>query len=315
LQRTVLGRTGLEVGVAGLGCGGHSRLGMARGMSEDEAADVVRAALDAGVNLIDTAALYGTEGAVGRALRGRRDEAVVSTKVHVEDEDAADGVIDGAGLRAGLEGCLRRLGTDRVEVLHLHGVTAAQYGPCREKLVPVLEALRDEGKIRFLGISERFVHDPGHAMFARALEDDWIDVLMVGVNVLNFSAARTVLPICERKGIGTLAMFAVRGKLADPAAVRELVADLVDRDKVPKEIVDVGDPLGFLVDEGEAASVVEACYRFVRHLPGMDVVLFGTGNVDHLKANIAAIQGPPLAAAACERLERAFGAVDDISAN
>jgi len=315
VQRTVLGRTGLEVGVAGLGCGGHSRLGMARGRSEDEAADVVRAALDRGVDFIDTAAAYGTEGAVGKALRGRRDAAVISTKVQIADEAAADGVIDAGELGRRVDGCLARLGTDVVDILHLHGVTAEQYPACVERLVPAMAELRRAGKVRFLGITERFIPDPGHAMFARALDDDWIDVLMVGANVLNFSAAERVLPQAAARRIGTLAMFAVRGKLADPGEVRALVADLVARGKVDARSVDAEDPLGFLVGEGAAASVVEACYRFVRHLTGMDVVLFGTGDTGHLEANIRAIQGPPLPPAAIERLQRAFGRVDDISAN
>ena len=66
---TTLGKTGLRVSVAGLGCGGFSRLGLAAGKSEDEAADLVREAVDLGVNFIDTAPAYGTEGVVGKALK------------------------------------------------------------------------------------------------------------------------------------------------------------------------------------------------------------------------------------------------------
>ncbi len=80
MQKVRLGRTGLEVSVAGLGCGGHSRLGMARGKDVHYAADMVRRALDLGITYIDTARAYGTEEAVGLGLKGRRDEAVISTK-------------------------------------------------------------------------------------------------------------------------------------------------------------------------------------------------------------------------------------------
>ncbi len=65
---TTLGRTGLRVSVAGLGCGGFSRLGQGQGSSVAHSIGVVRAALDAGVNFIDTAAQYGTEDIVGQAL-------------------------------------------------------------------------------------------------------------------------------------------------------------------------------------------------------------------------------------------------------
>src|SRR5580698_1732940 len=83
MDTVVLGRTGLEVSVAGLGCGGHSRLGMARGESVHHAADIVRRALDLGITLIDTARAYGTEEAVGLGVKGRRDQAVISTKAWV----------------------------------------------------------------------------------------------------------------------------------------------------------------------------------------------------------------------------------------
>src|ERR1700679_3495684 len=83
MQTVRLGRTGLEVTVAGLGCGGHSRLGMAKGKAAHHAADLVRRALDLGVTFIDTARAYGTEEAVGLGLRGRRDEAVISTKAGI----------------------------------------------------------------------------------------------------------------------------------------------------------------------------------------------------------------------------------------
>ena len=70
MQYTTLGRTGLKVSVAGLGCGGHSRLGQKTGRTEQESIQVVRQALDLGINLIDTAEAYGTESIVGKAIQG-----------------------------------------------------------------------------------------------------------------------------------------------------------------------------------------------------------------------------------------------------
>lgn len=70
MDRIRLGRTGLDVSVAGLGCGGHSRLGQRAGASEQHSVDIVRAALDLGINFIDTAIAYRTETIVGKAIRG-----------------------------------------------------------------------------------------------------------------------------------------------------------------------------------------------------------------------------------------------------
>ena len=72
MQYKILGRTGLNVSVAGLGCGGHSRLGQTYGNSEEQSIAVVSAALDLGINFVDTAAAYGTEKIVGAAVKGRR---------------------------------------------------------------------------------------------------------------------------------------------------------------------------------------------------------------------------------------------------
>ncbi len=83
MQYTTLCRTELNVSVAGIGCGGHSRLGTAQGKSMAHAATIVRRAMDLGINFIDTAAAYGTEPAVGQAIKGQRDSVVISTKASI----------------------------------------------------------------------------------------------------------------------------------------------------------------------------------------------------------------------------------------
>ena len=86
MHYTPLGRTGLKVSVAGLGCGGNSRLGLGT-LTRVQSADLVRRALDAGINFIDTAMAYGTEEIVGDALVGRpRDQVVISTKSFITSE-------------------------------------------------------------------------------------------------------------------------------------------------------------------------------------------------------------------------------------
>ena len=81
MEYTTLGRTGLRVSVAGLGCGGFSRLGLGTGGSEADAVGIIRLALDLGVNLFDTAAIYGTEPVLGKGLHGvPREKVVICTK-------------------------------------------------------------------------------------------------------------------------------------------------------------------------------------------------------------------------------------------
>src|SRR3954471_16531317 len=88
MQYTTLGKTDLRVSVAGLGTGGFSRLGLKTGKSEDEAARLIHEAVDLGVNFIDTATSYGTEGVVGRALKTiPRDSVVIATKTQFRGKD------------------------------------------------------------------------------------------------------------------------------------------------------------------------------------------------------------------------------------
>jgi aryl-alcohol dehydrogenase-like predicted oxidoreductase len=316
METVRLGRTGFEVSVAGLGCGGHSRLGIATGGTEDEAIRVVHRALDLGITLIDTARAYGTEEVVGRALAGRRDEVTLCTKVLPTGRGGEP--LTAAQLHDSVEKSLRRLATDRIDVMFLHGVGVDHLAHVRAELVPELLALRDDGKVRAVGATEAFATDPGHAALQQLLRDDeWLEVVMVGFNPLNPSARERVLAETIRQDIGVLVMFAVRRALSQPAALRELLADLVASGEIDADAdaLDLDDALGFLVHDGGAASVVDAAYRFSRHEPGCDVVLTGTGSVDHLEANVASITSPPLPDPDLARLQTLFGHLDSVSAN
>jgi aryl-alcohol dehydrogenase-like predicted oxidoreductase len=313
MEYTILGRSGLRVSIVGLGCGGPSRLGQATGKNEQESIAVVRQALDLGITLFDTAEVYGTEGIVGRALEAvPRDQVVISTKKLPPPPDRPDPVEE---LKQGLEQSLRRLRTDYVDIYFLHGVRLEQYRYAHEILTPVLLRLREEGKIRAVGITEAFVSDPGHLMLQQALAAECWDVMMVGFNLLNPSARSRVFKKTLEKNIGVLGMFAVRRALSQPAHLKTLLTELEQKGQIDPGAYDAGDPLGFLTQEGKAATIPEAAYRYCRYEPGMHAVLTGTGNADHLKANVTSLLKPPLIQADLQRLEAIFGRVDSVSGN
>jgi aryl-alcohol dehydrogenase-like predicted oxidoreductase len=295
----------------GLGGGGHSRLGQSGGATTSQSVAIVRRALELGINFVDTAEAYGTEPVVGEALRGvDRRTVVLSTK----KSTMADGQpISAAQLTRGLEDSLARLQTDYVDIYHLHGVRAEQYDHAVNELVPAMLRLREQGKIRFLGITEAFGGDTGHRMMSRAVRDDYWDVVMVGFNILNQSARERVFVETRRRNIGVLGMFAVRDALSRPEKLRETVAGLMQEGLIARDALDHDDPLGFIMREDDVASVPEAAYRFCRAEPGMHVVLSGTGNPSHLEQNVAAILKPPLAPAIHRRLVDIFGHVDTVS--
>ena len=102
-------------------------------------------------------------------------------------------------------------------------------------------------------------------------------------------------------------MFAVRSIFADPPRVAREMKELAAKGLVEKWLGESDDPLGFLVHEGGAANMIEAAYRFVRHEPGVDVVLFGTGDAAHLRSNVASLLKPPLPEADRTKLAALFG--------
>jgi aryl-alcohol dehydrogenase-like predicted oxidoreductase len=308
MEYTPLGKTGLTVSVAGLGCGGNSRLGLSRGASFDDCVAVVRTAVDLGVNFIDTAEAYGTEEIVGAAVRSYdRDKLVISTKALFRaGNDTAETVT------RRVEAALQRLGLDHVDIFHFHAVNPAAYEHHRDVLAPALVRLKEQGKVRHVGITETSPNDPEQKMLARAIEEAPWEVTMLAYSLMNQGARQRVFPGTQRRGIGTLLMFVVRNIFSNATYRNDIFADLVEQGQLDRSILAAGDPLGFLVSEGGAESITDAAYRYARHTPGVDVVLFGTGNPAHVKDNVESILRPPLAPPAIERLHASFGHLNGV---
>jgi L-galactose dehydrogenase len=305
MKYRVLGRTGFRVSLVSLGTGGPSRLGQGTGVPEAEAQQVVRRALELGINFIDTAVGYGeSEAILGRALRGVPHEACwVATKFSPLDGDRVKP--DPAELHRSLELSLQRLRREAVDLFQLHGVIPGAYREVVDRYYPELQRAREAGKIRFLGITERFFADPAHEMLPMALEDDLFDTIMVKYGILNQAAARQVLPMAAQRNVGVLNMASVRVKLTGPTQLEALIAGWKAAGKIPADALPEHDPLGFLV-HGEVDSVVSAGYRFAAAPEAVSSVLTGTANVEHLARNVAALLGNPLDAPDAARLHLLF---------
>jgi aryl-alcohol dehydrogenase-like predicted oxidoreductase len=298
-----LGKTGLTVSVAGLGCGGNSRLGLGRGASFDDCVAVVRTAVDLGVNFLDTAEAYGTEEIVGAAARCYdRDRLVISTKaIFKAGEDTGETVT------RRVEAGLRRLGLDYVDIFHFHAVAPAAYDHHRDVLAPALIKLKEQGKVRHIGITETSPNDPEQRMLTQAIQEAPWEVTMLAYSLMNQGARHRIFPVTRRRGIGTLLMFVVRNIFSNAAYRHEIFAGLVEQGHLDSSILADGDPLGFLVAGGAAESITDAAYRYARHEQGVDVVLFGTGNKAHVKDNVDSILRPSLPPRIIERLHATFG--------
>jgi aryl-alcohol dehydrogenase-like predicted oxidoreductase len=117
---------------------------------------------------------------------------------------------------------------------------------------------------------------------------------MVAFHMMHQNARRAVFPLTRQHRVGTLLMFAVRNIFSRPERLQANVRELAQSGQLPASLADDPDPLGFLVHEGGASSLIDAAYRFVRHEPGVDVVLFGTGDEAHLCSNVQSLLKPPL---------------------
>ena len=210
-----LGRTDLNVSLLSLGTGGARRLGQATGMTLMDQQALVHHALDLGVNLIDTAEQYGeSESILGRCLRGiPRNQYFLSTKW--SPRIGEDFFPDPVALQASVERSLKRLGTDYIDIMFFHGPRAAEYGAVVDQLYPVLDALRNAGKVRSVGLSTPFVYDPAQEVARVALTEDpaiW-DVVMLKYGILNQHAANHILTLADRHDVGVMNMAAVIQKL------------------------------------------------------------------------------------------------------
>jgi len=305
MQYKKLGRTGLTVSVAGLGCGGNSRLGLGRGKSDAEAIALVRAAFDEGITFFDTAEVYGTEHILGQAFTpSERARIVVSTKSRIVRGSER---LTAAEVVANLDASLKRLQSDRVEVFLFHGIRPTDYDYVRDHLAPALLAEKEKGRIGHLGLSETGPGDPGHKMLLRALDDPVWEVGMLAFHLMNQNARTELFPRAIAQGFATLLMFVVRNIFSKPGLLAETMRRLAAEGRLPADLGKRDDPLDFLVHPAGASSLIDAAYRFARHEPGSDVVLFGTSEIGHMRANVGSILAPPLPREDVDRLYELFG--------
>ena len=308
MEYRTLGRTGFEVSLLSLGSGGARTLGQALGYSQDQQTALVRRALDLGVNLIDTSSQYGdSEAILGRALEGvPRDSYFLTTKwLALEDGKL---VPDPALLTSGVEESLSRLRTDHVDIMMFHGPMPDEYPDIVGKVYPAMERLREQGKVRAVGVSTRYVVDPAQVTADLALERDpeLFDVVMVKYGILNQHAAVRMLPRAIEHNVGVMNMAAIREKLPDPALLEQLIRDWKAAGHVPADGLPDEDPLGWLIHD-DVESIVSAGYKFGADHPAIATVITGTASLRHLEGNAAALETPRLSPEDTRRLKDLFG--------
>jgi aryl-alcohol dehydrogenase-like predicted oxidoreductase len=286
MRTRILGDGGPEVSVVGIGTNNFGRR-----CDYDQTLAVIDAAIDAGVTLFDTADIYGqgmSEEYIGRALEGRRDQVVIATKFGSEmDERPEERRGNPDYIRWAVEGSLRRLRTDVIDVYQMH---------VPDPVTPIVEtlgALNDlvvEGKVRWIGSSNfsadqieaaeevsrgagfhRFVSAQNyHSLVRRDVEDD-------------------VLPVCEKLRIGFLPYFPLASGLLTGKYTRgeEATEGRLAGSEIPVEQWDRAEALQSYADE-RGIALLEVAVGGLLALPAVTSVISGATKPEQVRANVAA---------------------------
>jgi len=293
MQYTTFGKTGLKVSRIAFGAGPIGYLDS----GQEKAGQVLNLLLDRGVNVIDTAAAYlGSEELIGRAVGHRRDGFVLLSKCgrRVEGIEAEDW--SARLVTETVDRSLRRLGTDRLDVMLLHSckLEVLQRG---EALGALLRA-KEAGKIRFAGYSG----DNEAATFAAGLPG--VDVLMCSASICDQVNLEGALPAAARAGTAVIAKRSVANAAWKPLEAqqgiyRDYVKPYVERFQAMG--LEPGD-LGFPGPE----AWMEIALRFILAEPGVHVVSIGTTSPANAEANLRLAEAGPLPAAAVAKIRTAF---------
>ncbi len=314
MEQRTLGKTGLRVSVLGFGCGNVGGL-MVRGVPAERERAVARA-IELGLNYFDTAPSYGdglSERHLGEALRAVRAGVYVGTKFRLEPAEPGDAA---SAIARSLEASLARLGMERVDLFQLHNLVGAcpTAEQVLEVIVPALERLRGQGKIRFYGITALGETSALH----RVIDAGVLDTAQVCYNLLNPSAGVSIPPGFPAQDFGRLLERARRqqvGAIVIRVMAAGALSGVMARHPVavpavepiasgPDYATDVRRAQAFeaLVREGHAGSLVEAALRFPLASDAVSTVLLGYSSLEHLELAAAAMAKGPLPPAALGRL-------------
>ncbi|MFN8444806.1 MAG: aldo/keto reductase [Caldilineaceae bacterium] len=305
-----LGRTNLQVS--------ELSFGAARGASTDPEGfkATVRAVLDAGINLIDTAESYEnglSESALGEALQGHPN-VIIETKYRPYDSHSPDANYTGSpqALITSVEGSLRRLRREHIDILLGHGIRslATLDHFMNDGCYAAMVKLREQGKVRFIGISELSEGDGTHQVLQKAVPTGAFDVVMLTINFLLQTAIESVLPLCHQHDVGTVVMMPLNQASKTSGLVSVEAALECVRRHIAAGNLPATPPYSEanLFDFLQPLSIPEAGLRYVL-AQNVSTCCVGTRSPRRLDENLRAIDPPYLDLVTLTRLHHLFGRI------
>jgi aryl-alcohol dehydrogenase-like predicted oxidoreductase len=296
-----MGKTGLTISRLGYGAMELAGAPLARDLSEADAIKFINRIVDVGINYIDTSIDYGlSERLIGKALEGRRADVILATKcgcqVGVEGVERHHGeshIFTGENVTAGIEQSLRRLRTDHLDVVQVHG------SPTRKQLEEggVIEAMlkaKQQGKVRQLGISARL------PKLAEFIDADYFSVVQVPYSPLQRNNEDAITALRKAGKAVVCRGVTGRGAPAKDWATRPIgTADGEARDIWQKAKLD---------EILDGMSRIEFMIRYVLSNDNVDVAIVATTDESHLKANVDYAAKGPLDATLMEEARRRLAA-------
>ncbi|RSD14026.1 aldo/keto reductase [Amycolatopsis eburnea] len=296
MQYRTLGRTGVQVSTLALGAMNFGAIGRT---TQAEATAIVDAALEGGVNLIDTADMYGqgeSEVMVGQAIKNRRDDLVLATKAAMPmGEERNHRGTSRRWIFKALEDSLRRLDVDHVDLYQMHRWDPATSD---EEALSALTDLQRAGKIRYFGSSTFPAYRIVQAQWAaREHHLSRYTTEQPSYSILQRGIEAHVLPVTQEYGLGVLAWSPLASGWLS-GAVRAGQAITTNRAAALPQRFDLADPanqarldavekLAKLADQAQL-SLIQLSLGFVTAHPGVTSALIGPRTLDHLKSQLAA---------------------------
>ncbi|WP_117591297.1 aldo/keto reductase [Haloprofundus halophilus] len=299
MEYTTLGDTGMTVSRICLGCMSFGTSDWREWVLDEEAGlELVDRAIDLGINFFDTANMYSngeSERILGKALEGRRDEAVVATKGYfpMDDDDPNSGGLSRKAIEQQLDASLDRLGMDTIDLYQTHRYDYDT--PIDQTLAALDDAVR-RGKIRYFGASSMWAHQFSEALYASDLLGyDRFVTMQNHYNLLYREEEREMLPLCEKENVGVIPWSPLaRGWLARPhEEARSTKRGETDSLAHGHPYLEgggreVNERVQELADE-KGVKMAQIGLAWLFHKDWVDAPIVGTTSIEHLEDAVEAL--------------------------